>query len=238
MAARDKMPRKRAAKLIVDAAMAVLLLLQMAQQLLPQGFHELSGIGLGVLFVVHNLLNLRWYAQLRRGRWTAARVAQTVVNACCLALLVLMLASGIGMSELMTRLGVEFPGVALMRRVHMTCVYASLVVMSFHLGLHGRMVLGLLRGYFGSLAPSRLASVFGRAAAAAVSAYGVYAFAKLNLWGYLSGGTEFAFMDASVPLPVFLADYAAVMALAACLGHCLAQLIGERRHKGSKALAR
>lgn len=234
MAARDKMPRKHAAKLAVDAAMTVLLLLQMAQQLLPQGIHELSGIGLGTLFVAHNLLNLRWYTQLRRGRWTAARALQTIVNACCLTLLVLMLASGISMSELMTRLGVGFPGVALMRRVHMSCVYAGLIVMSFHLGLHGHMVLGALRR-LGLSEPSRLASVFERAAAVAISVYGVYAFAKLNLWGYVSGGVEFAFMDASVPLPAFLADYAAVMALAVCLGHCLAQLISKRRHREAKA---
>ncbi len=67
-------------KIIVDAAMFVLFLLLMEYHLLSSVVHEWLGISVSVLFLAHNALNYKWYAVLFKGRYTAMRIVQTVVN--------------------------------------------------------------------------------------------------------------------------------------------------------------
>ena len=70
---------KASAKLAVDMAMTILLMLLMAFELVGRSAHEWLGMGLFVLFVLHHLLNRRWTASLLRGRYTSYRILQTAV---------------------------------------------------------------------------------------------------------------------------------------------------------------
>ena len=71
---------KKIIKITVDAAMFVLFLLLMEYHLLPSVAHEWLGISVFVLFIAHNALNYKWYAVLFKGKYTAIRIVQTVVN--------------------------------------------------------------------------------------------------------------------------------------------------------------
>lgn len=66
----------------------------------------------------------------------------------------------------------------------------------------------------------RIVAVFG-------AAYGVYAFLKRGFTEYMFLKTQFVFYDFGEPLPLFLMDYLAVMALFVCVGHYLAKGITE-----------
>lgn len=48
-------------KMGIDVMMTVLLLGLMAYQITGQALHEWFGAGMLVLFIAHNLLNIRWY---------------------------------------------------------------------------------------------------------------------------------------------------------------------------------
>ena len=71
---------KKIIKITVDAAMFVLFLLLMEYHLLPSVAHEWLGISVFVLFIAHNALNYKWYAVLFKGKYTAIRIVQTVVD--------------------------------------------------------------------------------------------------------------------------------------------------------------
>ena len=71
---------KKVIKIAVDAVMFVLFLLLMEYHLLPKDVHEWLGISVFVLFIAHNALNYKWYAVLFKGKYTALRIVQTVVN--------------------------------------------------------------------------------------------------------------------------------------------------------------
>ena len=64
----------------IDIVMYVLFLLLMGQCVLRGAAHEWLGIAVGVLFVLHNVLNYRWYKALFKGKYTALRAVQTAVN--------------------------------------------------------------------------------------------------------------------------------------------------------------
>ena len=57
----------------IDIVMYVLFLLLMGQCVLRGAAHEWLGIAVGVLFVLHNVLNYRWYKALFKGKYTALR---------------------------------------------------------------------------------------------------------------------------------------------------------------------
>ena len=64
----------------IDILMTALLLCLMGYQITGQLFHEWFGAGMLVLFLAHNILNIRWYASLFKGKYRLLRMIQTIVN--------------------------------------------------------------------------------------------------------------------------------------------------------------
>lgn len=74
------MQTKMKIKMGIDVWMTALLLLLMAYQVTGQKYHEWFGTGMLVLFLLHNILNIRWYGNLCKARYGFLRVIQTIVN--------------------------------------------------------------------------------------------------------------------------------------------------------------
>ncbi|MFR9189361.1 MAG: hypothetical protein ACLVL7_03230 [Anaerotruncus massiliensis (ex Togo et al. 2019)] len=85
-------------KMAVDLLMTALLFPLMAFHLTGRAAHEWIGAGMFLLFLLHSLLNRRWYAGLRRGRYTSLRVLQTAVNLLVLLSMLVQMASGVLLS--------------------------------------------------------------------------------------------------------------------------------------------
>lgn len=64
-------------KMGIDFLMTVLLFLLMSYQITGQKLHEWFGTGMLVLFLLHNILNIRWYGSLFKGKYTLLRAMQT-----------------------------------------------------------------------------------------------------------------------------------------------------------------
>ena len=67
--------KQRELRRVVDIGMTVLLLLQMAYQVMGEAAHEWLGMGMTALVIVHQALNRRWYGAMFKGRYTAYRAA-------------------------------------------------------------------------------------------------------------------------------------------------------------------
>ena len=67
-------------KMLVDILMAVVVLLLMAYQVTGEKFHEWLGVFIFLLFVIHNVLNIRWYGNLFKGKYQLLRIVRTLVN--------------------------------------------------------------------------------------------------------------------------------------------------------------
>lgn len=223
-----------AAKSALDALLALALLLQMARHFFPDAVHEALGIALGVFALIHVALNRGWFARLARGPWNALRVAQTAVNLATVVLLLLTVASGIGVSEAVPGLsGVLRPSA--MRGVHMACVYSMLLLFSLHLGMQWTRVMARVRRLLGAYTAPLPVRAALRAAALALAAWGAYELVALGILDYVTLRTQFAFIDTSRPLVPHLLPYAAVIVLCAWAGHYLCALlaaIGRRRRRG------
>lgn len=217
---------------VVDLAMTVLLPLLMAYSLVGEAAHEWMGTAMLFLFFLHQVLHHRWYHALLRGPYHAPRVLHTVIDLLLVADLLLMGISGVLMSSHVFAFLHLSTGAATARAIHMPCAYWGFVLMSFHIGLHGRQVLGRIgasRRRDETAKPPTCLRILSFAAPAAISAYGVYAFLRRDFPDYLFLRTGFAFFDPGEPLALYLLDMVAIMVLFAALGYgCMKLADGAR----------
>ena len=225
------MKPKQILKILTDLSMTVLLLLLMAYSLVGEAAHEWLGVGIFLLFVLHHVLNIKWYRNLFRGKYPPIRVFGTVLTLLVLLSMAGSMVSGILLSRYVFRLDVRFFSAAF-QTVHMLSAYWGFVFLSLHLGLHWGGIMGMARKL--TKKPSKFRKWTLRGMAFFVAAYGAYAFVKRDFGSYMLLRVHFVFFDFEEPLALFLLDYVAIMGLFVCAGYYLTKWIssvGTKRRK-------
>ena len=75
--------------------MVILLPALMAYSLVGEMFHEIAGTLMLLLFLLHHWMNRAWLQNLFRGRYTAQRIFQTMLNLLLLMIMIALPLSGI-----------------------------------------------------------------------------------------------------------------------------------------------
>jgi len=134
----------RALKLALDAVMLILLVLMYKKQVISMEFHEIGGLALIGLFIVHHLVNARWIGATTRklfAKGTPGMVrARYIVDA---LLLVAFLTVGItGVLINKTLFALRVGGNA--KTLHYFASAVAILLMGAHLGLHADYIFGKL----------------------------------------------------------------------------------------------
>ena len=211
---------KMIAKIGVDIGMTVALLFLMTYEMIGQSLHEWLGIGMFLLFVIHHILNRRWFGVLLKGKYTPFRIWQTVLVVSVFFSMLGSMVSGVIISRSVLSFLPIHGGSSFGRNLHMLSAYWGFVLMSLHLGLHWNVMLGAMGKAIKGTSTARIWIL--RIIAIAVAFYGVYAFVKRDIWDYMLLRVHFVFFDYDEPLFFFLLDYIAVMSLFIFVGHYLA----------------
>ena len=220
---------KKKIRIVVDCGMVLLLPLLMAYSLVGEAAHEYLGIGMFLLFIGHHILNIAWWKHIFRGKYTPLRVLGTAVN---LTLVMIMLAlpiSGMMLSRHVFRF-LHFGGTSAARTVHLLASYWGLVLMSFHAGMHGNMMMGMLRKASHTQQSSKIRTWFLRVIALLLVVCGVHAFAKNKISSYLFYRTQFAYIDFSQPVIQSLLEYCAITVLFIVAGYYAAKVLKVLHH--------
>ena len=198
-------------KTVIDLVLIFVLPILMGYSLVSELYHEIIGISGGVLYAVHIVLNRKWFVSLFKGNYTVRRVVTLIVNLLLMLCVLTSMVSGIFLSKYVFRfLGISVLS-SLMRTLHILAAYWGLLLMSFHAGTHGSMIMSKLK--------KKLAKYAVGATFLLASAYGVYAFIKRGFFDFLFGKVMFVFFDFSEPFVFYYLDYLAVMILFMTLGH-------------------
>lgn len=207
------MKPKMKIKMGIDVSLTVLLLLLMAYQITGQELHEWFGAGMLVLFLLHNILNIRWYGSLFKGKYTLLRTMQTLINISVLISMLCLGFSGIVLSRhIFAGLPIQGP-MATARTMHLAASYWGFVLMSIHLGFHWSMVLGMFRRLWGGTKTPAVFVWLIRFLAIFVAGYGAYCFQKENIVSYMFLKQEFVFFDFEQSVVSVFAEYIAMMGL-------------------------
>ncbi|KUO77111.1 MAG: hypothetical protein APF81_10010 [Desulfosporosinus sp. BRH_c37] len=208
-------------KITIDSLLTVLLPILMAHMLTGEKVHEWVGALMLVLFITHNALNINWYLNLGRGKYTPQRIMQTIINLMLSAAMLGLMISGIMMSRHVFSFLPINSGMSFARNLHMLSVYWGFVLISLHLGLHWKMIMGIAHKSLGvQSAPHRTKAVL-RWMAILIAAFGVYAFVKNDIASYMLLKIEYAFFDPEQSAMLFFAEYLAMVELFAGVSYYL-----------------
>ena len=181
---------KKIIKIAVDAAMFVLFLLLMEYHLLPSVAHEWLGISVFILFIAHNALNYKWYAVLFKGKYTAIRIVQTVVNFLLWVAMICCIISSILVSRSVFA-WLNASGAMVGRSLHMIATSWAFILMSVHLGLHWAMFVGMTKRIKMPELAATIIKWILRVVVLAVGIYGVVVFIQRAFYEEMFLLTEF-----------------------------------------------
>ena len=119
----------------------------------------------------------------------------------------------------------KYTPIRILGTVHLLASYWGLVLMSFHAGMHGNRIMGVLRKITTTQQTSKIKIWSLRIIIVLLAIGGLYAFIKNKIGAYLFLRTQFVFVDFSQPVVWSLIDYLLVSILFIVLGYVCTCLI-------------
>jgi hypothetical protein len=205
-------------KIIADISMTIALLCLMSYELIGQVTHEITGIVMLILFVMHHILNRRWFSAIRKGTYRPYRIFQTLLVLFLVVLMISQGCSGIILSKHLFRTLPFHQGYGLARTIHMLGGYWGFIFMSLHLGLHWNIIVTQASKAF---APSVRWGKILRIVSVLIAAYGAVVLLKREIILYLTLQNPFVYFNFDEPLLYFFFDYIMAMGLFVFLGYHL-----------------
>lgn len=154
-------------KLILDALMFVVIWVVMEYKLTGNLVHEILGVLLILAFLLHVLVNRKYYLvmakQLFRSGTKAKNRVSYIVNVVLLAATVVMVVSSVVISrDLFAFLGITVDSGMLWRNIHVLCAVTMLVCVFVHCLLHLTMLLTLFNNKVKSITWQKVSRVGSR----------------------------------------------------------------------------
>ena len=230
----------RKIRMPIDIVMTILSIILMGgNYLFPADIvHEILGLVLFVLWAVHITLNRRWYGAIFRGKYNPYRIMQTIINCCILLCTILLMISGIILSNhIFTFLNIQ-GGLGFARITHLIASHWYYLFMSLHIGMHVGMIANKIKQKrqvgkdsvdeaHTTHAPTR--KIILHILLALACAYGLYAFIVRGVWKYLILQQQFFFFDLERGYILFAIDYISIIILFATLSHLIATILKKNR---------
>ena len=214
------------ARLILDILMVLALPCLMAYELIGQETHEIIGLCVAGLFILHHVFNRRWHSHLFRGKYTAYRAVLTALDVLMTVIFISQAVCGV----LMAKHALPFlPHVgrrSIARVFHLLGAYWGFTLSCLHGGMH---LTGILREWKRWRTSSK--AVWGVVVCSA-AVYGGVALIRRSWLKYMMLREQFVFFDFDEPLVIFFADTLAILILFTLVG-CIVgyglQRIGRRK---------
>ena len=180
--------QNRALKLVLDAIMLVLLVLMYKKQVISLSFHEIGGLALIGLFVIHHLLNARWIGATTRrlfSKTTPGMVrARYIVDALLLVSFVTVGITGVLINK--TLFAIHVAGNAKM--LHYFSSALSIILMGVHLGLHADYLFGKVF----RAGANKIAKIATAVLLSGMVAFGGYSFVTTQFVSFLAAPVQAA----------------------------------------------
>lgn len=71
---------KKKLQMIIDIIMFILFLILTGYHITGNIVHEILGVITFVLFIVHHIINIKWYKALPKGKYTTRRIISTITD--------------------------------------------------------------------------------------------------------------------------------------------------------------
>jgi hypothetical protein len=221
--------RNMAIRLAIDLTMTILMLVAMAYRITGNTIHEVVGVFLFLLFVVHNILNRRWYKAIAKGKYNVRRILSITVNLLFLMSIVTIMISSLPISrDLLPFISVNNDMV--WREIHVLTSYWAFILMAVHIGMSWTTIIKAVGRMSGMTQTSRIRTFTLRFIAVMIVVYGVqtsfnremtYKLTIYNPFGWGADDSTFR----------FLIDHLAIMGIYISGTHYVLKFVNQRKKK-------
>ena len=195
--------------------MPIMMITLMAYQLIGKAYHEYAGTVLFIIFIIHNILNIKWYSNLFKGSYTPYRILSTIINILLLITMILLMISGIIMSEY------TFSFLNISRLIHLSASHLGFILVSIHMGMH-----------LGIFLPKNTNNIK-KLVFILISIYGAYSLYSRKILSYVFLTNKFMLTDFNENIFKFVIDYTSIMILFTIIGYIISLLIKKHIKKFS-----
>lgn len=198
---------KKHLRIFVDIIMFILFIILMGYHITDNMLHEVLGVLTFLFFILHHILNLKWYQNIFKGKYNFYRVFQVTID-----MLLLISMIGIIISSIMISSHVfaflNIKTTMFGRSLHMVSTSWTFVLMSIHLGLHLNVILKRLKN---KIKNSSFEYVY-YLIIVLFMIYGIYTFIDTGLWKDMFLVSKFKFFDYNQnPLLFYLSYFSVVL---------------------------
>ena len=177
-------------KIVIDMLMYFIFVILMGHHITENLIHEILGTILFILFIVHHILNYRYYKTIFKGKYNFKRVFLLIIDLLLLISMIGMIISAINISsDVFTFLNI--PTTIFGRQLHMLSTSWAFVIMSIHLGLH----LGVFINKLNKKMKNSVLEYVYYLILILIVIYGVYSFKRLNFISDMFLLNAFKFYD-------------------------------------------
>ena len=114
-------------RMTVDCLMTVILLLLMGYSRVGEAAHEWLGISMFLLYIIHHIMNRKWFSGIFKGKYSLFRVVQTVLVILLLITMIGSAVSGMILSKHVFGF-LDLKGASSAREIHMLCGYWNFIL--------------------------------------------------------------------------------------------------------------
>ncbi|WP_244504102.1 DUF4405 domain-containing protein [Variovorax sp. CF079] len=165
---------------MLDCTAAGLLLFAFAYFWQGNAAHELAGIGMFVLLIIHNAFHRRWFAALPKVPRERRAKFNTAMTMMLLAGMVALLATSLTISETLFA-GLRLDDDSTARLIHAGIAYWLLLIVAIHLGLRWPLLMAAARKLLGIAHANAARTAVLRLMAIGIAVQGVSSVFALNL---------------------------------------------------------
>lgn len=168
-------------KLIVDILLFTLMILEFSRGYMDPIIHEIIGIILFILMVLHTILNINYFKTISKGKYNFKRFIMLIINIGFMISFVSSIILGLMSSQsLLTFMNIENIKII---KLHKISAYISLIFMSLHLGININSVTERIN--------KKVLNIF----SIFIIIFGIYSFVKLDIIKHITGEFGFSVMN-------------------------------------------
>lgn len=168
-------------KMVVDILLFILMLMEYSKVYLPGEIHEIIGICLIILVILHLILNKKYFKSILKGKYPLKRSLMLIINILFIVTFSVTCITGILSSQnILTFLNI---GSLTTIYLHKIFAYVSIIVLGMHLGIN-------LTKLFDKI-ENKLIYV-------AIIILGIYSMIAVDFWNHLTGNYGFSLVTGNI----------------------------------------
>lgn len=211
-------------RMFLDILMFILMLILMGPHITDNIIHEILGVTTFILFIIHHILNVRYYKNIFKGKYNFMRTFILIIDiALFIAILGMMISSVIISSDFFAFLNI--PTSSFGRNLHMVSTAWSFILMAMHVGLHLNAMVYKIKNKLKSSNFEYVSYLL----LIVILIYGIYSFIKHKLWEDMFLLIHFKFFDYDQNPIIFYLEMLSIVILIATVTYLIIKFSNKRK---------